>query len=746
MIQSIFEKRVLNRFQRQVGEMKRISELHKKLSNEDFKRKFSYYNNQENINIPALLSLLEQAVIKSLRITPYPEQYWCALALAEGYVAEMKTGEGKTLACALAACLSVHKGKVHIATVNDYLAERDCEKMRPLFDLLGISTAVNVKDHPNKSEVYEADIVYSSSSELVFDYIRNELRPIQEQSAFPLDVVIIDEIDFVLIDNAKNNFAVSEGYTFIPPFEVYNMAADLYKAMMGRAYSKSDYEEEELDVPEDIHYIYFPFNRTVHLTERGHNLVDKVFQKENTLIENAKLNKVLLSTLEAHLFCERGRDYVVQDHKVWLINRENGRLMPNSQLDVDLQSAIETKENVMISPKAVMSQTMSYQIFFSKYDSMVGLSGTVYEAREELRDLFRASVIPIPSHFQSQRKLYPDSFFATKADKYKALYHLLLHEQNGRPILVICESDAEAMTVHREFLRLGGSANLLISLSEKEESELIEKAGTSGTITISTNMAGRGTDIVLDSQAKEAGGLRVIVLNHFESKRIDQQAIGRAGRQGCKGDAMFLVSSEDSLFEQMNQRETQKLSEIKSSREKKRSRWLMTLIGKLQDAQQGLHAAARLRNFLLDLQIEEIYRMMKGWKADILSAPALSALTDFAQSEAFSEDRFDELMEQNATLYTSDDVFELIHAKHMELGERVSNLLLEQLIHSVTQKEWVFLKRDLEQVKTYLPHHQWKPEEEPREFLRICFEQWELAKNNILLHTLAYFVTAKQNS
>lgn len=711
----------------------------KDLSDEKLREKYQRAK-KEKKDKALLIALIGEAVCRTLHIRPYPEQFLCALALSDGIIAEMGTGEGKTLACAIAAAMA--DKKVHIVTVNDYLAKRDAEKMRPFYVLLGIRVEANWREHPDKENVFEADVLYSSSSELIFDYLRWSLM----KKKFPFEMAIIDEIDFVLIDNAKTEFNISTGESFLPSQEPYQIAREVVRILQGLKVEKPLFSEK-IEGEEDVHYVYFPFNRTVYLTEKGHSLIDNLFGEENHLLHNIRFYKILISSLEAELFYQPGRDYFVHQNKVVLVQRESGRLMPNSQLDIDLHSAIEIKENVMMTPKPLGNLSSSYQLFFSKYGKMTGLSGTVFEVKDELKMLFGRDMVRIPSHFKSQRVVRPDMFFETKEQKYKAALCLLKDSQrkSNRPVLVICESDAEAEMLYERFVAQGGRANLLVSLSEEEESRLIEQAGQQRSVTISTNMAGRGTDILLDEDAKRAGGLFVIVLSHFESKRIDRQAIGRAARQGEPGECLFLVSFEDELFDQMDEEELRIFNKYKAGRFKKRKEKLMGLVERLQRKQQVLFESERVRDFALDLQIELAHQRMMEWAEGVAKGSSAShALSTFVKGELFDVKEFNAVMKGQLSK-DKDQLLASIKAKEREIGKDLSSSLFAELVQQIANREWIVLKNDLRHVKMNIRLHQHRPEEEPREFLRICMEQLDKAKGEILLQALAYFITATPN-
>lgn len=735
-----YEQRALNELRMRLKalpqEIKRVSSL----SLSEMKSEYKALRTRERVNFNELnkaLALAGDLVKRLVGIEPYEEQYLCAAALTQGYMAEMKTGEGKTLAGVLAAIALALRGKVHLVTVNDYLAADALDKYREVYAALGLHAEANARD-ADKAKVYCADVVYSSSQELAWDFLRNRLLPRAQQSVFPFDAVIIDEADFVLLDNANSHFSVGGEVTFVPPREPFETARALVAMMRGE---EREREDELLDLPtnpENAHYVYYRHNRTVYLTELGLKFLGEFFHVDDIVATNFRMYKTILSTLEAQLFFLNGRDYIVKDNRIILINRENGRLLPNSQLDIDLHTAIEVKERLPITEKPLLSEQISYQMFFGKYKHICGMSGTLKDAAAELKTLFGTETVAVPTHRPNRRLDRPDVVFKTKEDKYRYLADFLaLYKPKAQPALIITESEAESAHVLEILKKANIAANLLNAQTAEREAELVRYAGTHGAVTVSTNIAGRGTDIVLDDAARTAGGLFVVVLNHYRSRRVDNQARGRAGRQGEVGECVFFVSLEDELWQYADESQADKIRALSPKEGKfgrKESRMLAQMAVAIQNNVNSLLRHQREVNFFLDRVIEQIRDWTQDW------GNALQGWS-FEQWKTYIQ-RNPQLGCLLKELNAESNLLELVMKKRQSLGEEMARKLLSALIELVVRREWLFLKRDLENLKAYLPLKRITEDRYVDEFIRISHRMRESFEFDVMKNTLGYFVTS----
>ncbi|NLD46843.1 MAG: accessory Sec system translocase SecA2, partial [Clostridiaceae bacterium] len=496
---------------------------------------------QEDLLVKAF-ALAKEAAKRVLGVCPYDVQLMAGIAMLNGNVAQMQTGEGKTLAAVFPAYLNALSGKgVHILTFNDYLAKRDSEWMGPVYDLLGLTVGyINEgMTQEQRKRAYQCDITYATAKEAGFDFLRGFLSMKKEElTQREFNVAIIDEADSILIDEGRIPLVIA-GDVGGAESEA-RRASDIVRSLRrGIHYAKDEYE------------------RNVYLTDRGVEVVENMLECGNLYDEeNLELLTGINSALHAHVLLKRNVDYIVRNGIVELVDEFTGRVAENRKWPDGLQNAIEAKEGLTGRNTGQIMYSITMQNFIRQYPKICGMTGTAYSAAEEFRDFYGIGVAIIPTHRPCIRVDEPDVVFTHKEAKYKALVKEILRvHKTGRPILIGTCSVDESERIFSELKEAGVNCQVLNVKNDELEAAIIERAGTFGAVTVSTNMAGRGTDIKLgmgdgDEHYKVAvlGGLYVIGTNRHESIRIDNQLRGRAGRQGDPGSTRFFISLEDDLL------------------------------------------------------------------------------------------------------------------------------------------------------------------------------------------------------
>ena len=535
------EYKELEKFKEQANQIMAKDEEMSKLSDEELKNKTAEFkerlNNGETLEdiLIEAFAVAREAAFRVINEKPYYVQIIGGLAIHYGNIAEMKTGEGKTLTETLPAYLNALTGKgVHIITVNEYLANRDAEWMGNIFRFLGLTVGVNLREltPSEKKKVYECDIVYSTNNEIGFDYLRdNMVVKAQDRVLRGLNFVIIDEVDSVLIDEARTPLIISGGAM---------TSANLY--VQADKFAKS--------LKENDGYIYDEKTKAATLDEKGVEKAEKDFSINNLYdIENTTLVHYINQALKANYGMKRDFDYVVNDGKIIIIDPFTGRLMQGRAYSDGLHQAIEAKEGVQINQETKTLATITFQNLFRMYDKLAGMTGTAKTEEEEFRDIYNMYVIQIPTNKPVERVDDTDLVFATQNGKYKAIVNEIKQRHElGQPILVGTIAVETSELISSMLKKAHIPHEVLNAKNNAREAEIIAKAGEKGSVTIATNMAGRGTDIKLGEGVKELGGLCVIGTERHESRRIDNQLRGRSGRQGDPGYSRFYVSFEDDLM------------------------------------------------------------------------------------------------------------------------------------------------------------------------------------------------------
>ena len=531
----------LKRVEKIADKIDALADDFKKLTDEELQNKTVEFRERlkngetlDDILVEAFATVREAAT-RVLHMTPFKVQLMGALALHGGNIAEMKTGEGKTLTSTLVAYLNALPGEgVHIVTVNEYLASRDAREMGELFKWLGLTVGLNLRElsSEEKKQQYLCDITYSTNNELGFDYLRDHMVTYKDNMVQrPLNFAIIDEVDSILIDEARTPLIISGGAKNTG--NLYKQADLLVKSLN----SETDY-----DIDEKAKHIVF--------TERGMEKAERFFGIDNLYdIRYVSLLHSLQNALRANYIMFRDIDYVVQDDKVIIVDQFTGRLMHGRQFSEGLHQALEAKENVEIKKETRTIATITFQNYFRMYKKLSGMTGTAKTEEEEFRNIYNMYVVEVPTNLPVIRKDEPDLMFLTMKAKFEAIASdIKARYQKGQPVLVGTIS-IETSELLSELLRKKGVPhNVLNAKQHEREAEIVANAGQQKAVTIATNMAGRGTDIKLGPGVVELGGLAVIGTERHESRRIDNQLRGRSGRQGDPGYTRFYLSAEDELM------------------------------------------------------------------------------------------------------------------------------------------------------------------------------------------------------
>ena len=505
--------------------------------------------------LPEVFAVVREASRRVLGMEPYPVQMMGGIVLFNGQIAEMKTGEGKTLVAAMPSYLMALTGKgVHVVTVNDYLAKRDADEIGQVHRFLGLTVGCVLADmtkHARK-EAYNCDITYVTNSELGFDYLRDNMAmKLEEKVQRGLHFAIIDEVDSILIDEARTPLIISGEKD--KSMELYHLCDVLAKRMV-RGETSGELTKMDIlagnEVTETGDYIVNEKDKLVYLTEEGTKKVEKFFSLKNYGDDaNLEIQHHMMIALKAQSLMHRDIDYVVRDGEVLIVDEFTGRIMNGRRYSDGLHQAIEAKEGVEVKQESQTLATITYQNFFNKYDRKSGMTGTAMTEAKEFRNIYDMKVISIPTNRPVIRKDMADVVYLTKKAKYHAIVDAIkTAHATGQPILVGTVS-IEVSELLSDMLKKEGIPHEVLNAKQNErEAEIVSLAGQFNAVTIATNMAGRGTDIKLDEKAREAGGLFVIGTERHESRRIDNQLRGRSGRQGDPGKSVFYISLEDDVM------------------------------------------------------------------------------------------------------------------------------------------------------------------------------------------------------
>ena len=535
--------------------MQALTDEELKAKTDEFKKRLADGQTLDDI-LPEAFATVREAAKRSIGMEHYRVQLIGGIILHQGRIAEMRTGEGKTLVSTLPAYLNALEGKgVHVITVNDYLASRDAEWMGQVHRFLGLTVGVvlnNMKPEERR-EAYKCDITYVTNNELGFDYLRDNMAVYKENLVLrDLRYAIIDEVDSVLIDEARTPLIISgQGNSSTKLYEV----CDILARQLEKGTSNND-DISKMDIlmgagfEETGDFVVSEKDKTVNLTEQGTRKVEQFFHLDNLADpSNLEIQHNVILALRAHYLMFRDQDYVVKDNEVLIVDEFTGRIMPGRRFSDGLHQAIEAKEHVKVRRESRTLATITFQNFFNKFEKKSGMTGTALTEEKEFREIYGMDVIEIPTNKPIARIDYDDVIYKTRKEKLHAVVEDVVEAHaKGQPVLVGTITIEQSEEVSNLLKKRGIKHNVLNAKFHELEAEIVAQAGQHGAVTIATNMAGRGTDIKLDEAARAAGGLKIIGTERHESRRIDNQLRGRSGRQGDPGESRFYISLEDDLM------------------------------------------------------------------------------------------------------------------------------------------------------------------------------------------------------
>ena len=535
-------------------QMKELSDDELRDKTREFKERLTKGETLDDI-LPEAFAVVREAAFRVLGMRHYRVQLIGGIILHQGRIAEMKTGEGKTLVSTLPAYLNALTGEgVHIVTVNDYLAKRDAEWMGQIHEFLGLKVGVvlNGMNNDERREAYNCDITYVTNNELGFDYLRDNMVIYKEQLVQRgLKFAIIDEVDSVLIDEARTPLIISGQSS--KSTKLYE-ACDILARQLQRGEASGEFSKMNAIMGEEIEetgdFIVNEKEKNVNLTEDGVKKVEKFFHIENLAdAENLEIQHNIILALRAHNLMFRDQDYVVKDDEVLIVDEFTGRIMPGRRYSDGLHQAIEAKEHVKVKRESKTLATITFQNLFNKFKKKSGMTGTALTEEKEFREIYGMDVVEIPTNVPVARVDMEDAVYKTQKEKFRAVCDAVEEAHaKGQPVLVGTITIEVSELLSGMLKRRGIQHNVLNAKFHEMEAEIVAQAGQHGAVTIATNMAGRGTDIKLDDAAREAGGHKIFGTERHESRRIDNQLRGRSGRQGDPGESRFYISLEDDLM------------------------------------------------------------------------------------------------------------------------------------------------------------------------------------------------------
>ena len=569
------------------------------------------YQNGESLDslLYEAFAVVREGAKRVLGLSPYKVQVMGGIVLHHGDVPEMRTGEGKTLTATMPVYLNALSGKgVHVVTVNEYLSERDATEMGELYSWLGLSVGINLaaKSPMEKKEAYECDITYSTNSEIGFDYLRDNMVVRAENMVQrPLNYALVDEVDSILIDEARTPLIVS-GANAVETSQLYHMADHYVKSL-----DKDDYI---IDVQ----------SKTIGLSDSGIDKAESYFKLENLYdIENVALTHFIDNALRANYIMLLDIDYVVsEEQEILIVDQFTGRTMEGRRYSDGLHQAIEAKEGVPIQDETKTSASITYQNLFRMYKKLSGMTGTGKTEEEEFREIYNIRVIPIPTNRPVQRIDHPDLLFASIEAKFKAVVEdVKARYQKGQPVLVGTVAVETSDYISKKLVAAGVPHEVLNAKNHYKEAQIIMNAGQRGAVTIATNMAGRGTDIKLGEGVRELGGLCVIGTERHESRRIDNQLRGRSGRQGDPGESQFYLSLEDDLMKRFGSERLKGIFErLNMSEEAIESRMLTRQVEAAQKRVEGNNYDTRKQVLQYDDVMREQREIIYAQRYDVITA------------------------------------------------------------------------------------------------------------------------------
>ncbi|MDD5827889.1 MAG: preprotein translocase subunit SecA [Lachnospira sp.] len=649
--------------------MGKLSDDELKGKTKEFKERLAKGETLDDI-LPEAYAVVREAGKRVLGMEHYYVQIIGGIILHQGRIAEMRTGEGKTLVCTLPAYLNaLTEEGVLVITVNDYLAKRDAEWMGQIHRFLGLTVGIvlhDMKDDERRA-AYACDITYVTNNELGFDYLRDNMAIYKEQLVLRnLKYCIIDEVDSVLIDEARTPLIISgqSGKST----KLYELCDVLVRQLQRGEYKGEMTKMQAImqeEVEEDGDFIVNEKDKVVNLTEQGIHKVEQFFHIDNYAdIENLEIQHNVTLALRAHNLMFKDKDYVVKDDEVLIVDEFTGRIMPGRRYSDGLHQAIEAKEHVKVKRESKTLATITFQNFFNKFEKKAGMTGTAITEEKEFREIYNMDVVEVPTNKPVIRVDYNDAVFKTKKGKFHAVVESVKESyEKGQPVLVgtITIETSELLS---EMLRKEGIPhNVLNAKYHEKEAEIVAEAGRHGAVTIATNMAGRGTDIKLDDEARAAGGLKIIGTERHESRRIDNQLRGRAGRQGDPGESRFYISLEDDLMRLFGQKrlmdafEMVKIDEYEQLEHKMLSKAIETAQKKIETNNYGVRSHLLEYDQVMNEQREIMYaerrRVLDG---ESMRGSIMKMITDFVEgvvNRCVGDDK-------DATEWNYDEINELL--------------------------------------------------------------------------------------
>ncbi len=635
---------IVDRIEALGPEMEALSDEELRGKTKEFKERLAKGETLDDI-LPEAYAVVREAGKRVLGMEHYYVQIIGGIILHQGRIAEMRTGEGKTLVCTLPAYLNaLTEEGVLVITVNDYLAKRDAEWMGQIHRFLGLTVGIVLHDMKDdeRRDAYACDITYVTNNELGFDYLRDNMAIYKEQLVLRnLKYCIIDEVDSVLIDEARTPLIISgQSGKSTKLYElcdvlVRQLQRGEYKGEMTKMQAIMQEEAEE-----DGDFIVNEKDKVVNLTEQGIHKVEQFFHIDNYAdIENLEIQHNVTLALRAHNLMFKDKDYVVKDDEVLIVDEFTGRIMPGRRYSDGLHQAIEAKEHVKVKRESKTLATITFQNFFNKFEKKAGMTGTAITEEKEFREIYNMDVVEVPTNKPVIRVDYNDAVFKTKKGKFHAVVESVKESyEKGQPVLVgtITIETSELLS---EMLRKEGIPhNVLNAKYHEKEAEIVAEAGRHGAVTIATNMAGRGTDIKLDDEARAAGGLKIIGTERHESRRIDNQLRGRAGRQGDPGESRFYISLEDDLMRLFGQKrlmdafEMVKIDEYEQLEHKMLSKAIETAQKKIETNNYGVRSHLLEYDQVMNEQREIMYaerrRVLDG---ESMRGSIMKMITDFVE-------------------------------------------------------------------------------------------------------------------
>ncbi|MDX4069187.1 preprotein translocase subunit SecA [Aliarcobacter skirrowii] len=695
--------RVVKKYRKRANEITLLEDKYKKMSDDELKNEFNnlkklVQNEEKSLDdiLNDTFAIVREASHRVLKMRPYDVQLIGAMVLHKGDIAEMKTGEGKTLVGAIAVCLNAMEGKgVHVVTVNDYLAQRDANELKPLYEFLGFSVGAiidSIKDDFTRKEQYACDITYGTNSSFGFDYLRdNMVYDLNEKVQRGHNFVIVDEVDSILIDEARTPLIISgptnhKNSNYIKANEI------ALKLERGTITEPTNPTEKAITTGD---FIVDEKNRTVSLTEAGHVRAEELFGVDNLYsIENAMLSHSLDQALKANYLFVKDVDYVVKDDQIIIVDEFTGRLSEGRRFSEGLHQALEAKEKVAIQDESQTLADTTYQNYFRMYKKLSGMTGTAQTEATEFAQIYNLDVVSIPTNVPIKRVDKSDLIYKTEREKFNAVCEKIkYYHEKGQPVLVGTASIEKSEKLHKILSDKKIPHTVLNAKQHEKEGKIIADAGQKGAVTIATNMAGRGVDIKLTPEILELGGLAIIGTERHESRRIDNQLRGRSGRQGDVGESQFYLSLEDNLLRIFGSDKIRTIMERLGIQEGEyiESRMVTRAVENAQKKVESMHFESRKHLLEYDDVANEQRKVIYNFRNDLLKE-------DYDISSKIEENSYDYveylLAESNVFASQSEEDFnyEQIIAKIKE------ELHLILTVENIKSEDYESLKNRLAQV------------------------------------------------